>query len=161
VNAHYVAGLSDEEFVRWASPFIAAAGVTLDGENAERLKRAAPFLKTRCATLADAPDAAAFLFLERPLTIEGKTAKPLEKEGARDVLREVGDALADASAWASPALLDEKLQAFAAARNVGFGIVGPPARAALTAGRPSPGLGEVLYGLGRKEALARLADQAS
>jgi glutamyl-tRNA synthetase len=161
VNAHYVAGLSDEEFVRWASPFIAAAGVTLDGENAERLKRAAPFLKTRCATLADAPDAAAFLFLERPLTIEGKTAKPLEKEGARDVLREVGDALADDSAWASPALLDEKLQAFAAARNVGFGIVGPPARAALTAGRPSPGLGEVLYGLGRKEALARLADQAS
>lgn len=161
VNAHYVAALSDEAFVRWASPFIEAAGVALDAENTDRLARSAPFLKTRCATLADAADASAYLFLKRPLTIEGKAAKPLDKDGARDVLRGLRDALSAEKLWSSATSLEEALQAFAAARNVSFGVVGPPARAALTAGRPSPGLGEVLYGLGRHEALQRLADQTA
>ncbi len=98
--------------------------------------------------------------MARPLTIEGKAAKPLKKEGARTLLRELIDTLADESLWASAAQLDDALQSFVAAKDVGFGAVGAPARAALTAGRPSPGLGEVLYGLGRDEALARLADQA-
>ena len=161
VNAHYVAALSDEDFVRWAAPFIERAGVVLDTENRARLVRAAPFLKTRCATLADAVAASEFLFLPRPLAVEGKAAKPLTKDGARDILRELNDALADAALWASAASLDDALQAFAASKNVGFGVVGPPARAALTGGRPSPGLGEVLYSLGLEESRARLADQAS
>ncbi|PQA86667.1 glutamate--tRNA ligase [Hyphococcus luteus] len=161
VNAHYLAALSDDEFIRRAAPFIEAVGVNLNTENMARLERSAAFLKTRCATLADATDVSAYLFLARPLTIEGKPAKPLKKDGAREILRDLIEALEDEAVWASAAQLDDKLQAFAAAKNVGFGVVGPPARAALTAGRPSPGLGEVLYGLGREEACARLADQAA
>ena len=59
----------------------------------------------------------------------------------------------------SAATLEAKLQAFAEANGLTFGQVGPPARAALTAGRPAPSLGETLYALGRNEALARLADR--
>lgn len=160
VNTHYVAALSDEEFVRWATPFLEVAGVTLDTENMARLQRSAAFLKTRCATLADVVAASEFLFLKRPLSIEGKAAKPLRKDGATDILNDLNQALEAEAIWTSPEKLDETLQAFAAAKNVGFGVVGPPARAALTAGRPSPGLGEVLYGLGRDESRSRLADQA-
>ncbi|MFC2953201.1 glutamate--tRNA ligase [Marinicaulis aureus] len=160
VNAHYVAALSDEEFVRWAAPFLQRAGIDLDTDNMARLQRSAAFLKTRCATLADVVAASEFLFLTRPLAIEGKAAKPLHKEGATAILNDLNHALSEEAVWASPETLDETLQAFAAAKNVGFGVVGPPARAALTAGRPSPGLGEVLYGLGRDESRSRLADQA-
>lgn len=160
VNAHYVAELSDEDFLRWATPFLEKAGVHVDEEHLARLKRSAPFLKTRCAMLADIVPASEYLFLTRPLTIEGKAAKPLKKEGAREILSALNQELADETLWDSAATLDDKLQAFAASRNVGFGVVGPPARAALAAGRPSPGLGEVLYGLGQDESLARLADQA-
>ncbi|WP_428409288.1 glutamate--tRNA ligase [Hyphococcus sp.] len=159
VNAHYIAELSDDAFVTWAAPFLERAGVDLDAEHLARLKRSAPFLKTRCATLSDVVAASEYLFLKRPLAIDGKAAKPLQKDGAREILNDLNQALEDESSWASPAALDEKLQAFAAAKNVGFGVVGPPARAALAAGRPSPGLGEVLYGLGQKESRARLADQ--
>jgi len=161
VNAHYVAALSDDDFVTWVTPFLTAADIDLDTENLARLARSAPFLKPRCATLADAAAASEYLFLARPLEIAGKTAKPLEKDGARAILGDLLKALEDPEIWASAAALDAALQAFVAARNIGFGVIGPPARAALTAGRPSPGLGQVLYGLGRDESRARLADQAA
>lgn len=161
VNGHYVAELNDEMFVDLASSFLSAAGIDLDTENTERLKRSAAFLKTRCATLADAVGASEFLFLKRPLEIGGKAAKPLRKEGAADILKDLIQALDDDAVWASPESVDEALKAFVKAQNIGFGALGQPARAALTAGRPSPGLGEVLYGLGREESLARLADQAA
>ena len=159
VNAHYIAALNDAAFVKWAAPFLTAAGIDLDTEHTARLARAAPFLKTRCATLADCVAASEFLFLKRPLAIEGKAAKPLAKDGAKALLGELTEALDDDAAWASVETLEAALADFTATRNIGFGVIGPPARAALTAGRPSPGLAEVLYGLGRDESRARLADQ--
>ena len=157
INAHYIASLSDQEFLKLATPFLDGDGI--DSVVAERLVRSAGFLKTRCATLADIVSASEFLLLKRPLKIEGKTAKPLEKEGARETLAEVKTVLENPAFWVSPETLDNQLQAFAKSKEVSFGVVGPPLRAALTAGRPSPGLGEVLYGLGSEESLARIADQ--
>jgi glutamyl-tRNA synthetase len=161
VNSHYVANLGDETFVDLASPFLSTAGVDLDTENINRLKRSAAFLKTRCATLADAVTASEFLFLKRPLEIEGKAAKPLQKEGAMEILKGLIEVLDGDAIWGSSESLDETLKTFVEAQNIGFGALGQPTRAALTAGRPSPGLGEVLYGLGRTESLARLADQTA
>ncbi len=159
INAHYMAALDDRVFTERAAPFLEKAGIVLDTDDRERLERAAPFLKARCSSLADAPDAAGFLFLKRPLQIDGKAAKPLRKEGAADMLAAAADALGDEALWAGPETLDSRLQALAAEKDVGFGAIGAPLRAALTGGRPSPGMGEVLYSLGRVEALARIRDQ--
>lgn len=161
VNAHYVSSLGDSDFVALSEPFLKTAGIDLDADKKARFVRSAPFLKSRCATLADAGGVAEYLFLERPLSIEGKAAKPLKKDSAREILKALIDSLSGADLWTTPAALDEALKTFASDRELGFGAIGAPARAALTAGRPSPGLGEVLYGLGRNEALARLADQAA
>ncbi len=158
INAHYINELTDDDFVRWTTPFIESAGVNLDTENMARLTRSAAFLKSRCATLADITKASAFLFLARPLEITGKAAKPLKKDGAREILSAVHDTLKDESLWLTPESLDKRLQALAAEKDVGFGQIGQPVRAALTAGHPSPGLSEVLYGLGHAEALARISD---
>ena len=160
VNAHYMKLLSDADFVAKAAPFIEAAGETLDERRRDMLGRAASFLKERCANLKQAPEAAAFLFLARPLAITGKSAKPLEKEGAREIVKSVAAELTTVTDWSAEAL-EAALKAFAEARGLSFGQVGPALRAALTAGLPSPSLGEVLYALGREESLGRLTDQAS
>ena len=157
-NAHYIAALSDAAFCDKVKPFLERAGFTLDTDKIQSLNRAAPFIKSRCSTLADAPDAAAFLFLERPLVIEGKAAKPLKKDGAQEMLAAVESALTDDQLWFTPEGLDERLKALAEEKNVGFGAVGQPLRAALTAGKPSPGMGEVLYSLGPEEARSRIRD---
>ena len=161
INGTYIAELEDAAFITGAEPFLSAAEVDVTDELAQRLARAAPFLKSRSTTLKDAPDAAAFLTMARPLEITGKAAKPLKKEGALDRLRAVATLLEGIEDWESPAPLDDALQAYAEAEGVGFGQIGPPLRAALTAGRPSPGIGEVLYSLGKAESLARIQDQLS
>lgn len=161
VNAAYMSGLDDSAFIDGATPFLAAAGVLVNDKIAERLARAAPFLKERAVTFKDTPAAAAFLTMERPLVITGKAAKPLKKDGARERLAAIAAQLSDIDDWTSPQPLDEALQGYAEAEGVGFGQIGPPTRAALTAGHPSPSLGEVLYSLGKAESLARLQDQLS
>ena len=158
INAHYVSELADEAFAGLAAPFLERSGIDLDTENMARLKRSAEFMKTRCSTLADIEKAGAYLFFKRPLEITGKAAKPLKKDGAKEMLSAVRDALDDESLWLMPESLDQRLQALAAEKDVGFGQIGQPVRAALTAGHPSPSLGEVLYGLGRAEALDRIAN---
>jgi len=161
VNGHYVATLSDNAFVQLASPFLISAGIELDPVREKQLRRSASFLKTRCARLSDVVSASEFLFLTRPLVVEGKAAKPLRKDGALELIGRLAGVLSEHSIWDSSQSLDDALKNFAETENIGFGAIGQPARAALTGGRPSPGLGEVLYGLGRDESLARLADQAA
>ena len=158
INAYYIAMLDDGAFIEKAKPFLENAGIVLDTDNAARLTRAAPFLKERCATLADAARAGEFLFLTRPIDISGKAAKPLKKDGAKKIMRAAAVAL-DEEKWLTPETLDARLNALASELDVGFGAIGAPLRAALTGGRPSPGIGQVLYSLGREEALARINDQ--
>ncbi|MEM8935677.1 MAG: glutamate--tRNA ligase [Pseudomonadota bacterium] len=159
VNGHYISMLTDDEFATGAAPFLEQAGVSLTPENHARLLRSAPFLKPRCETLKDLETAAAYLFLERPLDIAGKAAKPLRKEGATDALTQSLAALEVLPSWSGPDAISQCLERVASQMGVGFGAIGAPLRAALTAGRPSPQLGEVLYGLGKSEAIARLRDR--
>ena len=151
-NAHYVEALPETDFVDAVSPFLETK--PSEAQSA-MLTRGAPFLKSRMKLLADASAAAGFVLLERPFDITGKAAKPLKKEGAIDQLTALKDLLEGQDDW-SPTALDERLQAYAEAESIGFGQVGPPLRAALTAGQPSPSIGETLHTLGKDEALARI-----
>ncbi len=159
INAHYVAALEDAKFLALSRPFLENSGIHLDADNIAQLERAAPFLKTRCATLADIVAASQFLFLARPFTLEGKAAKPLRKDGVVEILKDIHNILSEDALWVTPEALEQRLQALAAEKNTGFGAIGAPLRAAITAGRPSPSIGEVLYSLGRVESLARIGDQ--
>jgi glutamyl-tRNA synthetase len=159
INAHYVAALEDKDFLDLSRPFLEKSSIHLDADNIARLERAVPFLKTRCATLADIVAASEFVFLARPFAVEGKAAKPLRKDGAMEMLKDIQDVLSEEALWLTPEALEQRLQALAAEKNTGFGVIGAPLRAAITAGRPSPSIGEVLYSLGRVESLARIGDQ--
>ncbi len=155
INAHYIAAMDDAAFVSAALPFLDPSPTAAQRAS---LERGAPQLKARCQTLADLGAAAAYLLIERPLQIEGKAGKPLRQDGAKDVLAAVADALSGLEPWTIDALTGA-LEKVATALDLPFGKVGPPVRAALTAGQPSPALGETLYALGKEESLARLADQ--
>jgi glutamyl-tRNA synthetase len=154
LNAAHLQAMEDDAFLEAARPFLPA----LTEEQEAMLHRAASQVKARCSLLSDAKEAAGYLLLQRPFTVEGKAAKPLKKDGAAEVLRLVHGALDGQEDW-SPTALDAKLQALAEANGLTFGQVGPPVRAALTSGLPAPSLGETLHALGRSEALARLADR--
>ncbi|MBI1392883.1 MAG: glutamate--tRNA ligase [Alphaproteobacteria bacterium] len=155
VNERHLRATADDALLEMASAFLPAGDAAgFDGA----LRRAMPFLKDRMSVLADIVDVAAFIFLQRPLDLQGKAGKPLRKDGAIELLADLRAALGDAAPWADPAAMDEFLKLFAEKRDIGFGQVGPPVRAALTAGRPSPSLGETLYILGAAESIARLDD---
>ena len=154
-NQHYLQEMADEAFLEAALPFLET---TPTEEQKERLTRAAGALKERCSLLTDLADAAAYLLAERPLEITGKAAKPLKQEGAAEVLKDVARVLENLEDW-SPAAIEKALQDYAAEKELSFGKVGPPVRAALTAGRPSPDIGMTIYAFGRNETLSRLAER--
>ena len=153
-NAHYLAAMADDALVEAAMPFLESPPTQAQ---LDMLRRAAPLLKERMKLLSDIDDAARYVLLQRPLEITGKAAKPLKKDGATETLEKVRALLSGHAEW-TPVSLDAALQSFAEAEGLGFGQVGPPTRAALTAGNPSPTLGETLFVLGREEALGRLDD---
>ena len=64
------------------------------------------------------------------------------------------------SGWTAEAL-QLLLTEFAEEREIGFGRIGQPIRAALTGGAPSPDLSVVLSLLGKDETLERLGDAIS
>ncbi|WP_233205276.1 glutamate--tRNA ligase [Alkalicaulis satelles] len=131
-------------------------GLRLDDTGRAWVAAAMDMLKERASTLAELEDQVYFMLRLRPLAIEGKAAKALDEEALARLAR-LRSALDGAKDWSEPAL-GAQLKAFAEAEGVGFGKVGPPLRAALTAGAPAPDMGFVLAVLGREEVLARLDD---
>jgi glutamyl-tRNA synthetase len=154
VNSHYIRDMADEAFIDAAMSFLPPEFEPHE----QALLRSAPFLKERSKTLKEVIDSAAFINLKRPIELAGKSAKPLKKEGAADILADVVTRLTSSEDWTEETL-DGVVQSIVDEKAVGFGQVGQPVRAALTAGHPSPSLGQVMYSLGKEETLGRLQDQ--
>jgi glutamyl-tRNA synthetase len=114
-----------------------------------QVRTSIPILKSRAATIAELVKAVEFL-------------KPLPDVADRPQIPEPGVgflpgllAHLTGAEWSLEAL-SASLKAFGEANGVGMGKFGPALRSALTAGRPSPDLGQTLFCLGRAEALSRL-----
>ena len=153
VNAHWLRQADDDRLVALTAEALARRGETAD---AARLAAAVPQVKDRAKTVLDLADQTAFARAERPLPLDDK-ARGLIAGEARDRLSRLRDRLDGQADWTA-AVLEAELKAFAEAEGVGFGKIGPVARAALTGGRPSPDLGKTLAALGREESLGRLDD---
>ena len=121
-----------------------------------QIERAMPALKERAATLAELEEQTRFILSSRPLEITGKSAKAL-KDDAIARLSRLRPVLVAISNWTEDAL-SAALQGFAQSEEVGFGKIGQPLRAALTAGAPAPDMSFVMVALGKEESLARLDD---
>ncbi len=151
LNGHYLREADDARLA-------ALIAARLPGADLALLERAMPVLKVRARDLNDLAANAAFLFAERPLTLEPKAEALLTGE-ARALLAQIAARLEQENDWTTLAL-EATLKAMAEELGLGLGKLAQPLRAALTGQATSPGIFDVLVLLGRDESLARIATQA-
>ena len=99
-----------------------------------------------------------FYVAPRPIRQTPDAAKLLTAE-ARRLLGDLAAGL-DGGEWQA-GIIEQRLRDFAGVKNVKFGAVAQPLRAALTGSTASPGIFEVMEALGREETLDRLRDAAT
>lgn len=152
LNGHYLREADDERLA-------ALVAQRMTGPiNEALLARAMPVLKVRAKDLNELAANAAFLFAQRPLTIEDKAAALLTDE-ARGLLGQIKSRIAAQNDWTAESL-EASLKAMAEELGLGLGKLAQPLRAALTGQTTSPGIFDVLVLLGRDESLARIAAQS-
>ena len=160
VNQQHIERLATDELMLRALPFLTEArGQAPSESELARIEAALPTLRPRAKTLVELARVAGYLFDTGPIVLEGKWAKPLRREGAACLIADLTPRLEALQGfdWTS-ASLQVLLEDFVAEREIGFGQIGAPVRAALTRGLPSPDLADVMVFLGRTETLARLRD---
>lgn len=156
VNAHWIRLADDDRLAKLTLDVHLARGHDLGPDDEARLTRAMPFVKDRAKTTLELADQTAFVLRQRPLAIDDKARGLLAGESGERIGR-MRDRLALFESWDVFAL-EAELKAFAEEEAVGFGKIGPPARAALTGGSVSPDIARTLAALGREESLGRLND---
>lgn len=157
LNGHYMREADDGRLAALVMPRIEAElNRALTEAEKATLQRSMKELKVRAKTLVELAQSALFFFRSRPIPLDAGATKLLQPP-APDVLREARQALAAVDEWQVPAL-EAAIRALAERLGLGLGKVAQPLRAALTGSTTSPGIFDVLDGLGREESLARMDD---
>lgn len=165
LNGHYIREADDMYLVQSIEQVLPhikggdALSETLFVKNKERLISAMPGLKNRAKTLLQLIESTYYIHAERPLNFDEKAGSILDAE-ARELLKDAHKALDMVEDWTVDSL-DAAVRAFADSKDLKLGKVAQPIRAALTGRATSPGVFDVLFVLGKQEALARISDQAS
>ena len=160
INGQHILQEAPESLLAQTLPFLEDVNEGPLSENLKaRVLTAMDTLKPRAKTLKEFAQQARYLMLKRPIDIIGKSAKPLKKEGAIEHLSALTLRLKSLKEpeW-SEENIQTLIQAYVSDNDIGFGKIGQPVRAALTAGAPSPDLSWVLAILGKDEVLGRLSD---
>ena len=152
LNGHYLREADDTRLATLVAPRVAGT------PDLALLTAAMPFLKVRAKDLNELAASAAFLFANRPLTLDPK-AEALLSSDARGLLDAIHRRIGSSADWTAETL-EASLKTMAEELGLGLGKLAQPLRAALTGQTTSPGIFDVLVLLGRDESLARVAAQA-
>ncbi|EKX44521.1 hypothetical protein GUITHDRAFT_109640 [Guillardia theta CCMP2712] len=125
---------------------------------AEKLDMAVDMLKPRAKTIKEYREAASFIWSPRPLEMEEKAAKNVNSDAAKQLLKDVIDAIKEYKAEWNAAELETMLVAFTQAKNLKLGQVAQPLRSCLTGSTASPGIYEVMWVIGKEECIGRIED---
>jgi glutamyl-tRNA synthetase len=145
MNGMYLRALSADEYAETLLGYLREQDIDWDEE---LVRRAAPLVQEKIATLGAFPDFAGFLFHR----IE---PDPAELDGARPMLAEARAQLAGVEPFTA-ARIEAELRALAERLGLKPRQAFQPIRVAVTGSKISPGLFESIELLGREEALARL-----
>lgn len=124
----------------------------------ERLEAAMPHLKERAKTYPELIEKAHFVLTSRPVLPDEKAAAQLDSV-SRGILSELTPQLRNAT-WSREAL-EAVCQGAAEARDMKFGKLAGPLRAALAGRTATPSVFDMMLVLGRDETIARLDDAAT
>src|SRR6185437_15748546 len=141
------------EYAERVLPFLRARGI--DDVPESKLRLAIPTVRERAPTFVDAADRLDFYFRREPVMDAKAVDKFLVPANAAH-LAGLEEALRGLPAWELMAI-EERVTAWLASKSLQIKDVAQPARVALTGRTASPGLYEVLFVLGKDDALARLA----
>lgn len=155
LNGHYIREADNARLADLVRPRIEATlGHPLDEAQQATLAAAMESLKPRAKTLIEIADGALFLFKKAPLVMDEKASALLD-DNARGLIGQVEAVLSGLSDWTLESL-DTAVRQVAEDAGLGLGKVAQPLRAALTGTTTSPGIFDVLFLLGKEEAIKRL-----
>jgi glutamyl-tRNA synthetase len=152
VQAEHLRMLPDEDIARWTVPFLAKIGIDVEADDAVLLKTI-PYVRPRAETFVDVAKAVEYFFRDVEFEAKGKR-KFLVPDNAQALLR-----LADVVEAVEPFTqerLDATVKVWLEESELPLKVVAQPARVAMTGRTQSPGLFEVMEGLGKEKTLARL-----
>ena len=155
LNGHYIRETPDDTLLGLVRPILEIlVAASLDEAALCRVSAGLAGLKPRANTVIALAESALFYVAKPPLAMTEKAAKLLDPD-AKAMLSALVATLCQTADW-SEGELESGLRAFAAGRDLKFGKVAQPLRAALTGSTASPGIFEVMVILGREEVLSRL-----
>lgn len=158
VNAHFLRSTETHELMELVKPYILPKE-SLDEVKEQRVCSALPVVKERASTLPQLAEALSFLLVDRPIELNKKAKKTVQKAGA-ERLSIIQENLGKIVDWNENSV-QEGLNFLCSSQDLTIGEIGSPIRAAVTGGLPAPDLSLVLNWLGREEVLLRIQDQLS
>ncbi|MCY4336851.1 MAG: glutamate--tRNA ligase [Litoreibacter sp.] len=156
ICGHHIAMSDDKVLMRDIEHYAANdMQQNLSQTQKDKLAEALSVLKGNSKTLGALLDKAHFILGSRPFTPDEKAAKQLNSV-SRGILKELTPHLQTAT-W-SREMLESVLNDFAASKEMGFGKLAGPLRAALSGRAVSPSVFDMMMLIGQEETLARLED---
>ena len=158
INGHHIAMSEDAALVLDINGFLTASGGSdLSATQQAGLEKAMYCLKDRAKTLGDILEKGQFILGSRPFTPDEKASKNLDTV-SRGILKELTPQLQTVS-WERDAI-EAQVMEFAEAREMKFGKLAGPLRAALSGRAVTPSVFDMMAIVGRDETIARLQDAA-
>ncbi|WP_135504927.1 glutamate--tRNA ligase [Roseovarius aestuariivivens] len=158
LSGQHIAAAEDAALLHELGGFLKVTGQAGLSEDKAALMAAGMYcLKERAKTFPELLDKAEFILSDRPIEPDEKAAAQLDNV-SRSILKELTPRLQTAT-W-SREDLEAAAMGFAAEKDMKFGKLAGPMRAALAGRSATPSVFDMMLVLGREESLARLQDAA-
>ena len=158
ICGQHIAQTDDAALLHELTTFMAASGMApFDAATQTRVSAAMYCLKDRAKKFPELLEKARFATVSRPITPDEKAAKNLD-DVSRGILSELTPQLQNAS-WTRDGL-EAVTNSFAESKEIKFGKMAGPLRAALAGRAVTPSVFDMMLVLGAEETIARLTEAA-
>ena len=144
LNGHYIRHTEDSDLMSQLQPQLSEL---LSGEpdpvGLKRLELLLPSLKQRAKDLVEMAESAKFLFRQRPLKLDNKAAKLINRD-SQAIISKLIDELESLATWEIEAL-EAQIRSFSDNQSLKMSKIAQPLRAMLTGSTISPGIFDVLF----------------
>ena len=155
INSKYMREMSEARlFHLLETHLLKNLNVTLDPIKLERLNRGLSGLKLRAKNINELAASAMIYIVSPSINMDEKADSILSKD-ARQLIRGLLKPFNELTNW-NKTEIEETLKNFVTCRDIKFGLVAQPLRAALTGTTSSPDIFEVIEILGKDEVLQRI-----
>ena len=151
LNGIYLQTIDDDNVIK-----LIGEHAKIDKTRNSRLRRGLSGLRNRSNTILELCNNGHFYLCNRPIPIKSEAQKFLNNEALVN-LEEIKIRLEFLSSWTEESIKAE-INSYICAKHLKLGQLAHPLRAAICGATVSPGIFEVLYALGKEEALGRISD---